>query len=221
MAWDRGLKEQLSMEFQDKILKCIDCGADFVFTAGEQLFFHDKEFKNEPKRCKACKAKRISSPGTAPPRGFVPEWKPGPTVPAAARRPPSPSSQPKAGQFSVGSASSNGEPPPLPDLQPFDSARRRVRWTRGRSALGCSVLQTIDRRAFPILKVLFPMSVSAPSVCGGGAAIDDGQEAINFSHRYSHEVLGALGRFSPQLRQTEDHPVRHGFLLSSLLEVAL
>ena len=25
------------MEYQDKILKCIDCGTDFVFTAGEQL----------------------------------------------------------------------------------------------------------------------------------------------------------------------------------------
>ena len=49
------------MEFQDKVLKCIDCGADFVFTAGEQLFFHDKQFKNEPKRCKACKAKRAST----------------------------------------------------------------------------------------------------------------------------------------------------------------
>lgn len=46
------------MEFQDKVLKCVDCGSDFVFTAGEQLFFHDKQFKNEPKRCKACKGKR-------------------------------------------------------------------------------------------------------------------------------------------------------------------
>jgi DNA-directed RNA polymerase subunit RPC12/RpoP len=55
------------MEFQDKVLKCIDCGSDFVFTAGEQLFFHDKQFKNEPKRCKACKTKRISVLG-APPR---------------------------------------------------------------------------------------------------------------------------------------------------------
>jgi len=53
------------MEFQDKVLKCIDCGADFVFTAGEQLFFHDKQFKNEPKRCKTCKSKRSSSLGTA------------------------------------------------------------------------------------------------------------------------------------------------------------
>jgi CxxC-x17-CxxC domain-containing protein len=48
------------MEFQDKVLKCVDCGAEFVFTAGEQLFFHDKQFKNEPKRCKACKGKRAA-----------------------------------------------------------------------------------------------------------------------------------------------------------------
>src|SRR5690349_18697206 len=51
------------MEFQDRILKCVDCGSDFVFTAGEQLFFHDKQFKNEPKRCKPCKAKRAGSTG--------------------------------------------------------------------------------------------------------------------------------------------------------------
>jgi CxxC-x17-CxxC domain-containing protein len=51
------------MEFQDKVLKCVDCGADFVFTAGEQLFFHDKRFKNEPKRCKNCKSKRTTTLG--------------------------------------------------------------------------------------------------------------------------------------------------------------
>ena len=45
-------------QFQDRTLTCIDCGADFIFTAGEQNFFHDKAFKNEPKRCKACKSKR-------------------------------------------------------------------------------------------------------------------------------------------------------------------
>ena len=46
------------MEYRDRALKCMDCGAEFVFTAGEQLFFADKGFKNEPKRCKACKVKR-------------------------------------------------------------------------------------------------------------------------------------------------------------------
>jgi len=57
------------MEFQDKVLKCIDCGTDFIFTAGEQLFFHDKQFKNEPKRCKACKGKRLAVVGAPPPQG--------------------------------------------------------------------------------------------------------------------------------------------------------
>ena len=53
------------MEFQDRILRCVDCGAEFVWTAGEQQFFADKNFKNEPKRCKACKAKRASRPAGA------------------------------------------------------------------------------------------------------------------------------------------------------------
>ncbi len=46
------------MEIVDRILICADCGGEFIFTAGEQLFFLDKQFKNDPKRCKLCKAKR-------------------------------------------------------------------------------------------------------------------------------------------------------------------
>ncbi len=46
------------MNFVDRMLRCSDCGNDFVFTAGEQLFFVDRQFKNDPKRCKLCKAKR-------------------------------------------------------------------------------------------------------------------------------------------------------------------
>ena len=46
------------MEFVDRLLKCCDCSNEFVFTAGEQLFFFDKQFKNDPKRCKLCKARR-------------------------------------------------------------------------------------------------------------------------------------------------------------------
>jgi CxxC-x17-CxxC domain-containing protein len=59
-------------EFADKVLKCVDCGADFIFTAGEQAFFAEKNFKNEPKRCKACKTKlkeQKQSTGLAAPRG--------------------------------------------------------------------------------------------------------------------------------------------------------
>jgi len=59
------------MEFQDKILRCVDCGTDFVFTAGEQLFFHDKQFKNEPKRCKNCKGKRVAVLGASPGQSYT------------------------------------------------------------------------------------------------------------------------------------------------------
>jgi CxxC-x17-CxxC domain-containing protein len=55
------------MEFRDKTLVCVECHEPFVWTAGEQLFYHDKNFKNEPKRCKSCKAKRSAQgPGGGP-----------------------------------------------------------------------------------------------------------------------------------------------------------
>ena len=44
--------------FKDRLLTCLDCGGEFIFTAGEQLFFADKQFKNDPKRCKPCKSRR-------------------------------------------------------------------------------------------------------------------------------------------------------------------
>jgi CxxC-x17-CxxC domain-containing protein len=46
------------MEYQDRVLKCVECGTEFVFTAGEQSFFADKDFRHEPKRCKGCKTAR-------------------------------------------------------------------------------------------------------------------------------------------------------------------
>lgn len=49
------------MEFVDRLLTCADCGGEFIFTAGEQLFFFDKQFKNDPKRCKPCKFKRAGA----------------------------------------------------------------------------------------------------------------------------------------------------------------
>ena len=51
------------MQFSDRVLVCADCGREFVFTAGEQLFFFDKQFKNDPKRCKPCKGQRAAPPG--------------------------------------------------------------------------------------------------------------------------------------------------------------
>ena len=60
-------------ELRDKVLKCQDCGEDFIFYRGEQLFFRQREQEMQtgnpaakfapPKRCKICrkrnKAERI------------------------------------------------------------------------------------------------------------------------------------------------------------------
>jgi CxxC-x17-CxxC domain-containing protein len=45
------------MEFVDRVLKCVDCGEDFIFSVGEQVFFREKQFQHQPKHCKKCKAK--------------------------------------------------------------------------------------------------------------------------------------------------------------------
>ncbi|MGI6485465.1 MAG: zinc-binding protein [Thermoanaerobacterales bacterium] len=46
------------MAFQDKTLVCKECGNEFVFTAGEQEFYAEKGFENEPSRCKTCRDAR-------------------------------------------------------------------------------------------------------------------------------------------------------------------
>jgi CxxC-x17-CxxC domain-containing protein len=43
------------MSFADKILTCRDCGNEFVFTAGEQAFYAEKGFTNQPSRCPDCR----------------------------------------------------------------------------------------------------------------------------------------------------------------------
>jgi len=42
-------------EFTDIPIICIDCAKEFVWTAGEQEFYRDKQLQNPPKRCKSCK----------------------------------------------------------------------------------------------------------------------------------------------------------------------
>ena len=50
--------------YEDKTLVCKDCGQEFVFTAGEQEFYAEKGFQNEPTRCKACRNARKASRST-------------------------------------------------------------------------------------------------------------------------------------------------------------
>ena len=42
-------------EFEDLVIPCLDCSHTFIWTAGEQAFYRDKELQNPPKRCKDCK----------------------------------------------------------------------------------------------------------------------------------------------------------------------
>jgi len=51
------------MSYADKTIACRDCGTDFVFTAGEQEFYAQKGFTNEPTRCPSCRQSRKASGG--------------------------------------------------------------------------------------------------------------------------------------------------------------
>lgn len=44
--------------FEDKNLVCKECGEEFVFSAGEQEFYAERGFQNEPQRCKTCRDNR-------------------------------------------------------------------------------------------------------------------------------------------------------------------
>ena len=54
--------------YEDKTLVCKECGNEFVFTAGEQEFYAERGFQNEPQRCKACRDARKN--GARGPREF-------------------------------------------------------------------------------------------------------------------------------------------------------
>ena len=46
------------MSYNDKQIKCYDCGTTFTFTAGEQDQFASRGYTNAPKRCPMCRMKR-------------------------------------------------------------------------------------------------------------------------------------------------------------------
>ncbi len=45
----------MEKEYTDITLTCKDCGKEFVFTTGEQKFYDEKGFTNQPQRCKECR----------------------------------------------------------------------------------------------------------------------------------------------------------------------
>ena len=46
---------------EDRTLSCKECSRDFTFTAGEQEFYAEKGFQNDPARCPACRRARKMS----------------------------------------------------------------------------------------------------------------------------------------------------------------
>ena len=63
----------------DKTLICKDCNNEFIFTEGEQAFYKEKGFENEPQRCPGCRAarkqqRRNNSGGYNSSRSFSNRW---------------------------------------------------------------------------------------------------------------------------------------------------
>jgi len=52
----KNLRREILMA--DKVLICKDCNTEFVFTEGEQAFYKEKGFENEPQRCPECRRAR-------------------------------------------------------------------------------------------------------------------------------------------------------------------
>src|SRR3954452_19422526 len=55
--------EETVVSFADKPLMCRECSREFTFTAGEQEFFAQKGFTNEPGRCPECRSARKARMG--------------------------------------------------------------------------------------------------------------------------------------------------------------
>src|SRR5204863_6625299 len=60
---------------EDQRIQCVDCGEEFLFTAGEQAFYREHNLTHAPTRCKRCRANRKGArsaddaPAPRPPDG--------------------------------------------------------------------------------------------------------------------------------------------------------
>ncbi len=57
------------MPYQDKNLTCVDCGAQFTFSAEDQEYHASRGFQNEPRRCPSCRQARKAERGETGGRG--------------------------------------------------------------------------------------------------------------------------------------------------------
>jgi hypothetical protein len=68
--------------FQDLNLNCRDCRNPFIFTAGEQDFFAQKQF-TAPTRCKDCRARRKAEQQNGATGSFAAAYAAPPPAPVA------------------------------------------------------------------------------------------------------------------------------------------
>ena len=52
------------MSYTDKTLTCVECGAEFTFSAEDQEYHASRGFTNEPKRCPTCREARRGGGGS-------------------------------------------------------------------------------------------------------------------------------------------------------------
>jgi cold shock CspA family protein len=52
-------------ELQDIRIDCVGCGQPFVFSVSEQKFFQEKNYKNQPRRCRVCRKGPTTPNGAA------------------------------------------------------------------------------------------------------------------------------------------------------------
>ena len=58
--------------FEDETIVCVQCGQEFVFSAGEKAFFKEKGLQNKPKYCKNCRAAKKNAQRSREPREMFP-----------------------------------------------------------------------------------------------------------------------------------------------------
>jgi CxxC-x17-CxxC domain-containing protein len=51
------------VSYTDRSLTCVDCGAQFTFSAEDQEYHASRGFTNEPKRCPSCRQARKAERG--------------------------------------------------------------------------------------------------------------------------------------------------------------
>jgi len=56
--------------YTDRTLTCVDCGAEFTFSAEDQEYHASRGFTNEPKRCATCRSARKTERGGSRGGGF-------------------------------------------------------------------------------------------------------------------------------------------------------